>query len=396
MKALIQTLFPSDPPMPSMTFTRKPVVHLFWGGGLLAMAVGFFLGLVLMAGYQGVIEVQESFVFLKALHARIQMELFIGSFLLGFALQSGPHVVGGTPPPSHQLLKLLYLLWVGFGISLINVVWCVILGNVLISLAYGGASYFLFKITLMGDKTRRLSRGFPLAASFLVMALSPWLNLEHSEVALFVLWCGPITIFLVAGQQLIQNVLGGRLLQGGLMQLFFVLVVIAWIASGLAAFSAHGSWFLASLIWLMVLTVLMLGTGFLGAVVKSGLSAINTTLVLGFLSTLLGSLLPLFLRDTLAIDSMVHLLGAGVLTTLIIGVSVRVVGFFSGKSVLNDRFTVYLLLFWSVVVVVRIAQPMGWMGSQWTLGTIVLASVILMVWGVRLAGRLLYVGRQFP
>lgn len=372
-----------------MVFSRLPVVHRFWMGGVLAALAGFALGFLLWSWQQGLAPAPEAYPLLRLWHARLQILLFIGSFLLGFALQSGPHVLGGPPPPSRPLLRLLPLLWLGGGISLAFPDGLMgLLGNLLLSIAYLGAIHFLWGISRRGDPLRRQSRAIPLTASFFPLALAPWLALDAPDMALWVLWCGPVTSGLVAGQQLIQNVLGGRLLQGGVARLFALVLLSAWLLSSLATFSSHGSWQWAGIAWLGVLLLLAMGTDLLRAVRQSGLASINITLLLGFAAAFAAALW-LALGETLPLDGAVHLLGAGMLTTLIVGVAARVVGFFVGIPTLNDRLLSYLLLFWAAISLARVATSLGGRIADIHLFALMGGGILLLLfWSARVTLRL--------
>ncbi|MBF0584109.1 MAG: NnrS family protein [Magnetococcales bacterium] len=397
MQKLIQHIFPPDPPVTPMTFTRLPVVHRYWVGGLIAALFGFALGFVLWAWQQGVLPALPTYPHFKLWHARIQILFFLGSFVLGFALQSGPHVVGGPPPPSRPLLRLTLLLQAGFVLSLLAQEWQRHLGNLMISLSYLGAVYYLARLAIQGDPLRRLARGIPLALSFIPLAIAPWLALDSADLALWVLWCGPITSALVAGQQLINNVLGGTLLQGTLARLFAFALLVAWSLSTVAAFTVGGSWQRAGMAWLVVLILLALGTGLLRVVRQAGFVAINVTLVLGFASAFLAAAWLASPGGSFTPDAAVHLLGAGMLTTLILGVATRVIRFFVGVTAFNDRLLCYLLLLWNAVVLARVATALG--GSISHLVLLLLmgsGGLILVLWSFRLAPGLWQVQKNIP
>ena len=372
MQKLIQKIALPDPPLVPMTFTRLPVVHRFWAGGLLAAVAGFSLGFLLWLWHQGVFQAPSEYLELRTWHARIQILMFAGSFLLGFALQSGPHVVGGQPPPSRLLLLLLPLLWIGFFLTFVPNIWIVILGNVSISAAYGGAAYFLLRITLKGDPLRRLSRGMPLAASFVPLAMAPWLTLESADV------------------------LGGTLLQGRIAPAFAATLLLAWFFSGVAVFTAWGSWSFAGMAWMVAIGTMAIGTGFVRAARCSGFSAINVTLILGLASAFSCAILLLIQGENLPLDVAVHLLGTGALSLLIFGVVARVVRFFSGNAVLNDRLVVYLLLVWWAVAVTRTVASLGWVSTNWVQAMSVAGFLIVMLWSFLVGLRLLQISRQIP
>ncbi len=391
MRHFMRFFWPPDPPLSPMVFSRRPVVHRFWAGGVVAAVIGFGLGFFLWSWQQGLLPVVDGYPSLKSWHARLQLLLFAGSFLLGFALQSGPHVIGGPPPPARPLLRLLLLLQIGFVVSVpFDAV-----GNLLISMACLWAVYLLLRITLGGDPLRRLPRGIPLTASFLPLAVAPWLPLDHADMAIWVLWCGPVTSALVAGQQLIQNVLGGRLLQGWPARGFALALLVAWTVTTLAAFVSGVFWSWAGMAWLVALTLLMIGTDLLRAAGRFGLASINVTLVLGFACAWLSALWLAWMGESLPLDGVVHLLGAGMLTLLILGVAARVVGFFSGVATLNDRLLCYLLPVWGMVALARVGTALGWPISQTGLRILMgVGILILILWATRVAGGLWRISRK--
>lgn len=380
-----------------MTFSRIPIVHRYWTGGLFAALIGFALGFLLWTWQQGIsASIPDIYSDLKLWHARIQILLFVGSFLLGFALQSGPHVVGGQPPPSRTLLFLLPLLWIGFLLTTVSMTIISSIGNLLITLAYGGAAYFLFRITRHGNPQRRLPRGIPLAASFIPLAIAPWLALDQSDKALWVILCGPVTSALVAAQQLIQNVLGGTLLQRRVATLFFITLLVAWILSGVAVFTPWDSWQLAGIAWSITLIVLIIGSSFIRVAAGFGFAAINVTLIIGMGSTLLCTMLVAITGTNLSLDIAVHILGVGGISTLILGVVARVASFFSGKMVLNDRLVSYLLLVWFGLAMTRAVTPLDWVSQDMVQIMMMAGAVIILIWVVRVGLRLLQIDQQLP
>lgn len=395
MKSFIDKIFPPDPPLLPMTLSREPIVNRFWATGLLGLVLGFIIGFMLWLWQQGVLEVPEDYFNFKLLHARIQILLFAGSFLLGFALQAGPHVIGGPPPPSQQILIYLPLLWVGTALSIVTDPALQVVGNILISLAFGVPAFMLFGITKAGNPALRIPRGIPIASAFSILALSPWLALDNPDIALFVIWCGPITAALVAAQQLTNNVLGGSILQGAMAKLFALFLALAWLASAAAAYHEAGSWQLAGALWLVVAIIQMLGTNFISAALKYQFSAIQVTLVLAFIGIATAAIMPLVSGDTYLADAGVHLLGAGVITVLILGVAARVAGFFCGHMVLRDRGVIYLILAWSILAIVRTVSSTGFIDNSLVIATIYMGIFLLLTWTIPMADRLIKIGRQY-
>ncbi|MEO5378338.1 MAG: NnrS family protein [Magnetococcus sp. DMHC-6] len=395
MKPIIQKIFPASQPFPVMVFSRQPVVHLFWGGGLLGLVIGFSLGFFLWMWQTGVLALSEHYFLLKLVHAHVQLFGFIGSFLLGFALQAGPNVLGGHPPPSKLLLKFLPILWLGIGLSILSDPVAALIGNILITIAFAGPGYLLLRVTLAGNPLLRIPRGLPLTGAFTWMAFAPWLPLEDSGTAVFFLWCGPITAAMVAAQQLINNVMQGAILQGATARLYMVSLSFAWLCTGWAAFMDNSFWRVSGWAWLATILILVFGTRFIPSVRTMGFVGINVTLFLGVVGLFVATLMMIIGGREVALDAVVHLLGAGVMTLLIIGVASRVAGFFSGQAVVPDRIVVYILLLWSLVALTRVATSLAWIGSDFVGWAVGLGGVLLIVWGARLALRLIPIGKKF-
>lgn len=368
-------------------------MHLFWAGGLVAMVLGFSLGFQLWMARTGFPDAIGDYHVFKLLHARIQIIGFIGSFLLGFALQAGPHVVGGKPPPFGQAVSMIPALWVGFLLSALQSSFASAIGNLLISLVFIATSIILLNISLNGDPQWRFSRGIPLAGGFFLMASSPWLDLGDPIKALFVLWCGPITIAMVAGQQLINNVLKGGKIVGKNGVLFLVLLMGAWLVTALTTFTQMLPWNSAGWVWIIVLVMFIWGSDFIAAALRFGFSAISLTLSLGVIGMVASALIMAVGKNPTSVDTVVHILGAGVATVLIVGVVSRVVGFFSGGAVLSDRAVSACVLVLSAIATLRATTMTVNLDGIFPLTASVIGGILLFVWGMRVAWRLYEIGK---
>ncbi|MBF0449048.1 MAG: NnrS family protein [Magnetococcales bacterium] len=391
----IRKIIPIDPPMTPMKLTRQPIVDQFWLTGLVGLFAGFLFGFMLWLWQQGIVDAPEDYFSVKFFHARIQILLFTGSFLLGFALQAGPHVIGGQPPDSKTILSFLPILWIGTALSLVDDPGLMFIGNLLISVAFAGPAVLLFKITLFGQPHLRIPRGVPIALAFFLLSVAPWLELDNPDTALFVLWCGPVTAILVAAQQLTNNVLGGRLLQGKWAVLFISSLYMAWLTTAMAAFMESASWSLSGFLWLTTLLIQVQGTGFLQAALSYRFSSIQVTLLLAFIGLICAALMPLIMADLFLTDAAVHLLGVGVITLLVLGVAARVAGFFSGKNILPDRALTFLLLAWTILAAARTLSPFGISSPAWTHGTLQLGFLLLIIWTIPMINRLIEIGQQY-
>ncbi|MBF0358768.1 MAG: NnrS family protein [Magnetococcales bacterium] len=395
MNKFVEKILPTDPPLQPMKLTREPIVNRYWATGLVGIVLGFVLGCFLWLWQQGILVSPDDYFNFKLSHARLQIILFAGSFLLGFALQAGPHVIGGPPPSSRTVIFFLPFLWAGTALSLLEDPVLRMAGNAMVSVAFAGPAYLLLNITLAGNPDFRIPRGIPIAASFLLLATSPWLELDDPGVALFVIWCGPITAVLVAAQQLTNNVLGGKLLQGQKSVLFAVALFLAWLASAGAAFFDDSYWRLSGILWAVVLYIQVKETDFIPSAMRQKFTSIQVVLLLAFSEIAISAIMPVLSGDDFIPDAAVHLLGAGVITTLILGVAARVAGFFCGDLVLRDRGLTYLLFAWTFLAVTRTLTSIGLGNSGWTMAMVYLGVVILIIWIVPMANRLIKIGKQF-
>lgn len=362
------------------------------------MVLGFSLGYLLWLMQTGNVPLSDHYSAYKLLHARIQIIGFAGSFLLGFALQAGPHIVGGSPPPLSHVIPFIPSLWLGLLLGEIHFSFISIIGNLLISVAFVGPSLLLFKITLTGDPQWRFSRGIPMATAFLLLSTSPWLALDNSENVLFILWCGPITIAMVAGQQLIKNVLKGDKLVGKKAFIFLAFLALAWLATAMATFTPVFPRTVSGLAWLAVLVTLVWGTHFISTVAKFGFAAISVTLSLGLAGMMVAATMMLVMNQELPVDAVVHLLGAGVITVLILGVVSRIVGFSSGKWLFSDLAVSVAVLVWAGVASLRVMTGIGETTGKLLVPLgVITGGMLLTGWGIRVAWRIYEISnRPYP
>lgn len=377
------------PPLTPMIFTRVPIMPRFWGGGAAALAVGIAIGLLLWGWREGhPPPFTTDYVFWLEWHPRLLLILFVGSFVLGFALQAGPHVVGGAPPDSRLVLTLAPTLWAGVALGTIPLPGMATLGNLLIAASFAMGAWLLAKMTWQGDPTRRLGIGLPLAGGVATMAALPYSPLTDPSVVTALLWSGPVTVILAAGQQLLANVMGGRRLLAPLALPFLALLTLAW-GSALAAASGSLDWRLAILPWLALLLYYLIATRSLTAIVQSGFSSLSLAIGGGLFSALASGVWVALDGPQ---DGTVHLLAAGCVTTLILAVAARVVSFFSAGYLLPDRALAWLLTAWLLVAWMRALTPHSGMVP----GVIALAVVILLLWVTRFFLRLRGIRDHLP
>jgi hypothetical protein len=404
MIAILQPWRHISPPPAPMPFTRQPLVHRFWYGGMLAMIPGFGLGfllwLTLHAGLPATwMDAADGNMDFHQLHARLQLIWFTGSFLLGFALQAGASVLG-SPPPSIQLATwLLVPLWAGFLLTLTGhpvLIWS---GQVLTTLAIWAGVALLVRMARHGAPERRWGIGFPLAGGIAWLGVAPWLPVEQPGWGMAMLWLGPMSTIFGAAQQLIANVLGGQRMAGRVAQGFAVLLVTGWGLTLLAAMTGKsGMWQAAGVLWLLLTVYYSAATGLVLALFRAtaaGAQVVRMVIACGILIPLLAAAGMVLAGaasldgvDARHADAILHLLALGSITPLILGIAARVASFFSGGYVVPDPWLRLLLLVWLGIMLLRVMAPLVTLPS-WliTLSTLT-GSVLLLVWMAGLGWRL--------
>ncbi len=319
----------------SMKRTRIPVFHRFWGAAMLAaLLIGFPLGSWVWSVLNGVVDNVRFYEELRSIHLTVQVFVFFGLFVAGFALQSGAHVLGGSPPKSEQVIWIYPLILLGVLLRCIPAANIQIAGNIIITAGNLWLLFVMLRTALGGDKTRLIPIASLFAIGFIVLAAAPWLDISDAPKAFFVLWSGVFLIVLAAGQQLIASVLNAKRFNqmGGAI---FAITALASVAVlGLTVFTEANLSQVAGI--LMALTVIsyIAFLGVIPALIKTGFTSLVIALVFNFLWALIIAFSLVFADP--AWDAIVHILALGSITTMIIAVAARVLGFFSGKVALSE------------------------------------------------------------
>ncbi|MBF0156229.1 MAG: NnrS family protein [Magnetococcales bacterium] len=390
------------------TLTREPVVHRFWGGGVFFLGVGFSLGFAawLVAGdwWDG----WAFYPLLRDWHGRVQLLFFLGSFLLGFAMQAGPHLLGGTPPPSRSILPLIFPLWFGGVLWLLPDPTMKLAGQALLTLPFiWGALLLGWGPARRGDPARRLMIALPLLLGLLTMGAGPWLGSDNAEGYLWLLWCGPMIVAVAVAQHLIHQTLGGtlpgkraRAIHAGLWLPAWFSLTLGYGGSRLGLLPVDNGlaaklWALGGGLWLASLLVVVAATDLVGVIRRKGISAFALAMLLALTMAMAAATLLAIdgLKET---DAIIHLLGAGSLTLLILGICPRVGSAFSGSIVVQERWLLLFVSLWTIVAVIRAATAMGWLAQTWSLPGVILALGVLLPWGWRLSVKLLAIRARIP
>ena len=351
----------------SMQRTRIPVFHRFWGAAILAgLLIGFPLGSWIWAVLNGIVDSALFYEELKTVHLTVQVFVFFGLFVAGFALQSGAHVLGGSPPKSEQVIWIYPLILLGVLLKCIPLGHVQIAGNMVITAGNLWLLFVMVRTALGGDKERLIPIASLFVVGFLVLAAAPWLDLTQASQGFFVLWSGVFLIVFAAGQQLIANVLGAKRFNQVGGSLFALTAFASVVAMGLTVFTGLN---LPQLTGILMALAILFYIGFLGvipALIKTGFTSLVLAFVFNFFWALTIAFSLIFADPTW--DASLHILALGSITTMILAVGARVLGFFSGKVALSEGALTLLIIGWQLVPLFR-----GWQILDFT-------SVFIIFW----------------
>ena len=158
----------------SMKRTRIPVFHRFWGAAILAaLFIGFPLGSWVWTVLNGIVDNAGFYGELRDIHMTVQVFVFFGLFVAGFALQSGAHVLGGSPPKTEQVIWIYPLILLGVLLRCIPSANIHLAGNVIITAGNVWLLFVMVRTALGGDKTRLIPIASLFVIGFIVLAAAP-------------------------------------------------------------------------------------------------------------------------------------------------------------------------------------------------------------------------------
>ncbi len=365
----------------SMKRTRIPVFHRYWGASILfSVGLGFPIGVWLWLQLNGLVPFQTQYQDFKIIHIYVQIFIFLGLFVGGFSMQSAAHVLGGDPPRSELVIWIYPLIILGVFLKIADVGITGVIGQTVISLGFFLLTITMLKIAMGGDEDRRIPIALPFILGYSILALAPWLDLTNPAQSFFVLWVGAYSIILAAGQQLIANVLEGKRFGRNGSWIFAISLIATAIAIKLEVFDNSGLYLLTGSLMIISILIYMLLLDLIPAMIKTG----PTSLVLGFLFSVIWAIsasLTLIIKGPMW-DSILHQLVLGTITTMIIAVGTRVLGFFSGKVPMSETTLTLLIIGWQLVPFLRgwseflaDSESLNWLFVIW-------AEVLITFWGI--------------
>lgn len=365
--------------------TRVPVVHQFWRISIaFGLLIGFPTGLYLWLQLTGQIEPVESYAYLVNLHATSQLIVFFGLFILGFVYTAGYHLNGGQPKPIKQIFWILPAIAIGYILYLIPPV--TVLGKLIMSASFAYTGLVMLGAAREGNFPRPAITTLCLPG-LITFAAAPWLQLTNINIAFFVLMTGPFFFVLMAGLQLIPNVMKGNRLEGNPARLFIALISIAYLLTVYGTFLGEISLVMMTIPFVLSVIVYLVHVDIFKALNHCGPTSLSIAFIAGF-SWFFATMILLAIHGEVFLENALHLIILGQVMTHVIAVGARVIGFFSGDYTISDANLTRLVLLWQLVpftrgldAIIDFPSGMAWI-------TTVVTVAVLLPWAVLMLARI--------
>ena len=365
--------------------TREPVVHRFSRASVIfGTLIGFPVGLYLWLFLKGNISEVGDYAHLVNLHAMTQMVMFFGLFILGFAYTAGYHLNGGQPRPVNQVKWVLSAVVAGYLIWLIPSL--ALFGQLVMSLAFAYTAALMINAARQGGLSKPAIT-FLCVPGLITFALMPWLNLTDVKVAWFAVMCGPFLMALMAGLQLVPNVMKGARLEGASAWWFAGLMLLNCAVIAIDTFVTPVNLLFSSGLMILALLFYLNRVKFLQALNHCGPTSLAFAFVFAF-GWVFIALVLLAIHGEGFRENALHLIILGQITTYILAVGSRVIGFFSGDYVITDGRLTYLVLLWQLVPATRGLDYLTDSSSATAWLTVAVAVLVLYPWAYRMLMRI--------
>ena len=330
--------------------TRRPVVHQFWKISIaFGLLIGFPTGLYLWLQLGGHLQPAENYPYIVNLHATSQLLVFFGLFILGFVYTAGYHLNGGQARPIKQIFWVLPAIAGGYILYLIPPF--EMLGKLIISTSFAYSGLMMFGAAKEGQFSKPTITALCLPG-LITFAAAPWLQLTDIKVAFFVVMTGPFFFVLMAGLQLIPNVMKGNRLQGKAGWVFISLIAIAYLLTAYSTFISDVNPAFIALSFIFPILVYLTHVNIFKALNHCGPTSLSVAFIAGF-SWFFTAMILLVIYGEIFLENALHLIILGQITTHVIAVGARVIGFFSGDYAISDAKLTLMVLLWQLVPFTR-------------------------------------------
>ncbi|WKZ57397.1 MAG: hypothetical protein QY326_01650 [Bdellovibrionota bacterium] len=356
---------------------RGPVVDKFFLLGAIISFLGLgYLGSHLWLMRTGYMTPSTHLNELRLLHAELQLFVFFGLFIVGFCLQAGPRLLNVSAP--------LSLLGVILAAALPIVAVTIRLFDPASSLPpFLYAASFLIALTAIVQLSLNASRIPPfiplLSFGLVACAVSCFLPITRPEVALLVLWAGVGSAVLGVWQVFIANLLGGKRLGVRATFLCALTHLATLISLGLLYLTEDRLWGVcAGAFGSFTLCLYFFATRGWRAVVGSRRPALQLATVAAFLWAL--SAWALLASSLIIVDEAFHVLATGFASSLVIALSLHIVGHLGGGEALSTGWSVFAISLWQLVPLMRGYSRLFHLPQVSASIVGIIATIVVLIW----------------
>ncbi len=365
--------------------TRQPIVHQFWKLSIaFGLLIGFPAGLYLWLQLGGQIQPAENYPYIVNLHATSQIIVFFGLFILGFVYTAGYHLNGGQAKPIKQIFWVLPAIAAGYILYLIPPLEP--LGKLIMSVSFAYSGLMMLGAAREGQFSRPVITTLSLTG-LLTFAAAPWLQLTDIKIAFFVVMTGPFLFVLMAGLQLIPNVMKGNRLEGKPGRVFIFLIAIAYLTTGYGTFISEVNPALIALSFMLPVIVYLTQVNIFKALNHCGPTSLSIAFTAGF-SWFFIAMILLAIHGETFLENALHLIILGQITTHVIAVGARVIGFFSGDYTISDARLTWLVLLWQLVPFTRGLDSLIDFPDRTAWITTTVTVAVLLPWAILMLARI--------
>ena len=351
---------------------------------IFGMLIGFPVGLYLWLFLKGHAPEMGDYATLVNLHAMTQVLMFFGLFILGFAYTAGYHLNGGQPRPVEQVKWVLSAVVMGFLIWLIPPL--AMLGKLIISVAFAYTAVLMANAARQGGLSKPAIT-FLCVPGLITFAITPWLDLTDVKLAWFAIMCGPFLLALMAGLQLIPNVMKGDRLEGSTAWLFAALMLTGCLVTTVDAFITPINPLISSLMLAVPVIYYLFQVNLFKALNHCGPTSLAIAFIAAF-SWFFIAMLLLAIHGEGFRENALHLIILGQICTYIIAVGSRVIGFFSGDYVISDGKLTFVVLLWQLVPATRGLDYLISFPDVTAWITVLVTVAVLYPWAFRMLARI--------
>ncbi len=375
---LVQLSRNKERTVPVSRLIGSTLADKFFLAGASAGIVGIaWAGVQLWLSLNGRLPITPAYADLRRMHVLVQIYLFFGMFVLGFAAQAGPRLVGSPRAPSAMTLLWIPMLAAGvLAWQLAPGSWA---GPSIVSAVFWSALCYAANVHLNGDPLLRKTTGRFILCGLTAFAISPFLALETAAGALVVYWTGLATLIMGTGQQFISAFLGGR--RCSELEASCVLALIVFTACGLvlgAEWDTPYAYHTTGLGVVACVGFYVFSTRLDRARHTARHDALALAFLLGYGWAAVGGAL-LTMHGAAATDRVVHLWATGWATPVIFAVSGQIMGFMSGRNITKAPRFVAAIWCWQLVPIGRsVLSVESVPASPWAAG--ISAVVVLSYW----------------